>query len=74
MSNPLEEFKKQEAAAKASARQLNEWSKTLIARLIEEQEAKMQASNLPVDPGVAPEGKPGSFWQDDGEAAGGALG
>jgi hypothetical protein len=69
MSNPLEEFEKQEAAAKASARQLNEWSKTLIGLLIQEQEQKMQASNLPVDPE-----KGESFWQDPGEtrAPGGA--
>lgn len=48
-SNILTEFQQQEAETMAKMVQLNRWSLVLIEQMIQEQEAKLLASDLPVD-------------------------
>lgn len=50
MSNSvLEEFERLQAETLANARKYNEWSRIIATAMIEEIEAKLLASDLPVD-------------------------
>jgi hypothetical protein len=49
-SKLLDLFRRQEADSAALAAQLNRWSRTMIGVLIQEQEQKLLASDLPVEP------------------------
>jgi hypothetical protein len=65
MSNDvLMEFQQQEAESTALAVQLNRWSLVLIDLLIQEQEEKLLAGDLPVD-GAGPADTAGAdnFWE-----------
>ena len=53
----LDRFRQQEADTIALSTQLNQWSQVMIALLIREQESKLLASDLPVEPE-----KPATFW------------
>ncbi|MBK8989715.1 MAG: hypothetical protein IPM39_27265 [Chloroflexi bacterium] len=48
-SSVLEEFERLQAEVLANARKYNEWSRIIVTVMIEELEAKMLASDLPVD-------------------------
>jgi hypothetical protein len=47
--NIIDRFRKQEADGIAMSVKFNRWSRVMIERLIEEQEQKLVASDLPVD-------------------------
>ena len=55
----LEQFRRQEAENIALAVQFNRWSRVMIALMIQEQEQKLVASDLPVE---AESGD--SFWTE----------
>lgn len=64
-NNILTEFQQQEAEATARMVQLNRWSLVMIELMIQEQEAKLLASDLPVDTGRAPEAAgDDNFWEE----------
>ena len=50
-TNILETFRQQQAQQLTQSVQFNRWSRVLIEVLIQEQEEKMLASDLPVDEG-----------------------
>ncbi|MCI0649930.1 MAG: hypothetical protein L0346_34310 [Chloroflexi bacterium] len=54
----LDRFRKQEAEGVAMSMQFNRWSRVMIEVLIQEQEQKLLASDLPVD-----EERPDNFWE-----------
>ena len=49
--NVIDQFQQQEAEAIALALQFNRWSRVMVALMIREQEAKLLASDMPVDDG-----------------------
>lgn len=55
----LEQFRRQEAETIALSVQFNRWSRVMIALMIQEQEQKLVASDLPVE---AENGD--SFWTE----------
>ena len=59
-SNLLTEFQQQEAETTARMVQLNRWSLVMIELIIQEQEAKLLASDLPVD--VDETANQDNFW------------
>ena len=59
-SNILTEFQQQEAETTARMVQLNRWSLVMIELMIQEQEAKLLASDLPVD--VDETANQDNFW------------
>ena len=61
-SNILTEFQQQEAETTAKMVQLNRWSLVMIELMIQEQEAKLLASDLPVD--VDETAQQDNFWED----------
>ena len=61
-SNILTEFQQQEAETTARMVQLNRWSLVMIELMIQEQEAKLLASDLPVD--VDETAQQDNFWED----------
>lgn len=61
MSNKvLDQFRQQEADTIALSVTLNRWSLVMIEIMIQEQEQKLVASDLPVDG----EGELDNFWQE----------
>ena len=63
MSNDiLTEFQQQEAETTASMVQFNRWSLVMIELMIQEQEAKLLASDLPVDTEEA--ASDDNFWEE----------
>lgn len=56
----LDQFQQQEADNIALSAQFNRWSRVMIEVMIAEQEAKLVASDLPVDT----EGEFDNFWED----------
>ena len=60
--NILSEFQQQEAETTAKMVQLNRWSLVMIELLIQEQEAKLLASDLPVD--VDEPAGQDNFWEE----------
>ena len=61
-SNILTEFQQQEAETTARMVQLNRWSLAMIEMMIQEQEAKLLASDLPVD--VDESAQQDNFWEE----------
>ena len=61
-NNILTDFQQQEAEATAKMVQLNRWSLVMIELMIQEQEAKLLASDLPVD--VDETAGQDNFWED----------
>lgn len=61
-NNILSEFQQQEVEATAKMVQLNRWSLVMIELMIQEQEAKLLASDLPVD--VAESATSDNFWEE----------
>lgn len=63
MSNKLlDQFRQQEADNIALSVKFNRWSLVMIALMIQEQEQKLVASDLPVDG----DGELDSFWEEIG--------
>ncbi|MFW6184127.1 MAG: hypothetical protein ACOC8X_10040 [Chloroflexota bacterium] len=63
MSNHiLTDFQQQEAETTAKMVQFNRWSVVMIELMIQEQEEKLLASDLPVD--VEEEGDGDNFWEE----------
>ncbi len=63
MSNKLlDQFRQQEAENIALSVKFNRWSLTMIAKMIQEQEQKLVASDLPVDG----DGDLDNFWAEIG--------
>ncbi|MFZ1397317.1 MAG: hypothetical protein WAS33_10490 [Candidatus Promineifilaceae bacterium] len=63
MSNKLlDQFRQQEADTIALSVKFNRWSLVMIEIMIEEQEQKLVASDLPVEG----EGELDNFWQEIG--------
>lgn len=63
MSNKLlDQFRQQEADNIALSVKFNRWSLVMIEVMIQEQEQKLVASNLPVDG----DGEPDNFWEEIG--------
>jgi hypothetical protein len=60
-NNILTEFQQQEAETTARMVQLNRWSLVMIELMIQEQEEKLLASDLPVEGEEAD-----SFWEEIG--------
>ena len=60
-SQLLDRFRRQEADNAALAAQLNRWSRTMVGVLIQEQERKLLASDLPVEAEETD-----SFWAEVG--------
>lgn len=60
-SNILTDFQQQEAETTARMVQLNRWSLVMIELMIQEQEAKLLASDLPVD--VDEPAQQDNFWE-----------
>lgn len=61
MSNKdLEQFRQQEAGTLALSVKFNRWSLAMIEIMIQEQEQKLVASDLPVDG----EGELDNFWEE----------
>ena len=66
-NNILTDFQQQEAETTARMVQFNRWSLVMIELMIQEQEGKLLASDLPVDvdEGVAPEAaNDDNFWKE----------
>ena len=61
-NNILSEFQQQEAEATAKMVQLNRWSLVMIEMMIQEQESKLLASDLPVD--VDEAAQQDNFWEE----------
>lgn len=61
-NNILTEFQQQEAETTARMVQLNRWSLVMIEMMIQEQEAKLLASDLPVD--VDEVADQDNFWEE----------
>ena len=64
-NNILTEFQQQEAETTAKMVQLNRWSLVMIELMIQEQEQKLLASDLPVDGDMA--GDSDNFWEEFGQ-------
>ena len=63
MSNKLlDQFRQQEADNIALSVKFNRWSLVMITLMIQEQEQKLVASDLPVDG----DGEPDNFWEEIG--------
>ena len=61
MSNKiLDRFRKQEADGIALSVKFNRWSQVMIELMIQEQEQKLVASDLPVEG----DGEPDNFWEE----------
>lgn len=64
MSNKLlDQFHQQEADTIAMSVKFNRWSLVMIALMIQEQEQKLVASDLPVDE----DGTLDRFWEEPGQ-------
>lgn len=61
-NNVLDQFRQQEADTIALSVRFNRWSLVMIEIMIEEQEQKLVASDLPVEG----EGERDNFWQEIG--------
>lgn len=61
-NNILSDFQQQEVEATAKMVQLNRWSLVMIELMIQEQEAKLLASDLPVDIGESATSD--NFWEE----------
>ena len=61
-NNVLDQFRQQEADTIALSVRFNRWSLVMIEIMIEEQEQKLVASDLPVEG----EGELDNFWQEIG--------
>ena len=57
----MKQFQQQEAENIALSVKFNRWSLVMIGVMIQEQEQKLVASDLPVD-----SDNPGNFWSDIG--------
>ncbi len=58
----LDQFRQQEADNIALSVKFNRWSLVMVEVMIQEQEQKLVASDLPVDG----DGEPDNFWQEIG--------
>ena len=67
-NNILTDFQQQEAETTARMVQFNRWSLVMIELMIQEQEGKLLASDLPVDgdegDGPAAPGGDDNFWKE----------
>ena len=61
-NNVLDQFRQQEADTIALSVRFNRWSLVMIEIMIQEQEQKLVASDLPVEG----EGELDNFWQEIG--------
>lgn len=61
-NNVLDQFRQQEADTIALSVRFNRWSLVMIEIMIQEQEQKLVASDLPVEG----EGERDNFWQEIG--------